>query len=64
MRLIPAPVPQALLDEEQREMLRSSRQLPLDTNTFNYEAYHTIDEVGEHKIWGILWGENLLLGRG
>ncbi|NXU67643.1 CBPA1 Carboxypeptidase, partial [Horornis vulcanius] len=36
---------QALLDEEQAEMLRSSRQLPLNTNTFNYEAYHTIDEV-------------------
>ncbi|NXU93229.1 CBPA1 Carboxypeptidase, partial [Xiphorhynchus elegans] len=36
---------QALLDEEQREMLRSSRHLPLSTSTFNYEAYHTLDEV-------------------
>ncbi|NXF13984.1 CBPA1 Carboxypeptidase, partial [Smithornis capensis] len=36
---------QALLEEEQREMLRSSRRLPLSTDTFNYEAYHTLDEV-------------------
>lgn len=55
--LSPARVPQALLDEEQTEMLRSSRQLPLNTNTFNYEAYHTIDEVGKHSIWGVLGGK-------
>ncbi|NXS23150.1 CBPA1 Carboxypeptidase, partial [Mystacornis crossleyi] len=36
---------QALVDEEQTEMLRSSRQLPLDTNAFDYQAYHTLDEV-------------------
>ncbi|NWI91979.1 CBPA1 Carboxypeptidase, partial [Pitta sordida] len=36
---------QALLEEEQREMLRSSRRLPLSTATFNYEAYHTLEEV-------------------
>lgn len=46
------------------EMLRSSRQLPLDTTTFNYDAYHTIDEVGMHKTWSILGGKSLLLGRG
>lgn len=50
MRLTLPRVPQALLDEEQMEMLRSSRQVPLDTDTFNYEAYHTIDEVGKHEI--------------
>lgn len=53
----PTPVPQALLDEERTEMLRSSRQRSVDTATFNYEAYHTIDEVGKHKIWGILGGK-------
>ncbi|XP_032914457.1 carboxypeptidase A1-like [Catharus ustulatus] len=47
---------QALLDEEQREMLRSSRQLPLDTNTFNYEAYHTIDEI--YNFMDLLVAEN------
>lgn len=64
MRLIPPRVPQALLDEEQLEMLRSSRQLPLDTDTFNYEAYHTIDEVGKHKIWGISGGKVRSRARG
>lgn len=44
-------------------MLRSSRQLPLDTDTFNYEAYHTIDEVGKHQNLGHFGGKSLLLGR-
>lgn len=57
MRLILPRVPQALVDEEQMEMLRSSRRLPLNTDTFNYEAYHTLDEVGRHKIWGISGGK-------
>nr|XP_041576762.1 carboxypeptidase A1 isoform X2 [Taeniopygia guttata] len=47
---------QALLDEEQREMLRSSRQLPLDTTTFNYDAYHTIDEI--YNFMDMLVAEN------
>ncbi|RLV88761.1 hypothetical protein DV515_00015308 [Chloebia gouldiae] len=52
----PMLVPQALLDEEQMEMLRSSRQLPLDTNTFNYNAYHTIDEI--YNFMDMLVAEN------
>ncbi|NXQ35595.1 CBPA1 Carboxypeptidase, partial [Alaudala cheleensis] len=48
---------QALLDEEQREMLRSSRQqLPLNTNTFNYQTYHTIDEI--YNFMDMLVAEN------
>ncbi|NXO62473.1 CBPA1 Carboxypeptidase, partial [Phainopepla nitens] len=47
---------QALLDEEQTEMLRSSRQLALNTNTFNYEAYHTIDEI--YNFIDLLVAEN------
>ncbi|NWY65127.1 CBPA1 Carboxypeptidase, partial [Erithacus rubecula] len=47
---------QALLDEERMEMLRSSRQLPLNTNTFNYEAYHTIDEI--YNFMDMLVAEN------
>ncbi|XP_038011018.1 carboxypeptidase A1-like [Motacilla alba alba] len=47
---------QALLDEEQTEMLRSSRQRSLDTNTFNYEAYHTIDEI--YNFMDMLVAEN------
>ncbi|NXD44001.1 CBPA1 Carboxypeptidase, partial [Copsychus sechellarum] len=47
---------QALLDEERREMLRSGRQLPLNTNTFNYEAYHTIDEI--YNFMDMLVAEN------
>ncbi|NXW68245.1 CBPA1 Carboxypeptidase, partial [Hirundo rustica] len=50
------PTPQALLDEEQTEMLRSSRQLPLSTETFNYEAYHTIDEI--YNFMDMLVAEN------
>ncbi|XP_071406225.1 carboxypeptidase A1-like [Pithys albifrons albifrons] len=47
---------QALLDEEQREMLRSSRRLPLSTTTFNYEAYHTLDEI--YAFMDMLVAEN------
>ncbi|NXG22026.1 CBPA1 Carboxypeptidase, partial [Grallaria varia] len=47
---------QALLDEEQREMLRSSRRLPLSTSTFNYEAYHTLDEI--YAFMDMLVAEN------
>ncbi|NXC34851.1 CBPA1 Carboxypeptidase, partial [Campylorhamphus procurvoides] len=47
---------QALLDEEQREMLRSSRHLPLSTSTFNYEAYHTLDEI--YAFMDMLVAEN------
>ncbi|NWR95600.1 CBPA1 Carboxypeptidase, partial [Furnarius figulus] len=47
---------QALLDEEQREMLRSSRRLPLSTSTFNYEAYHTLGEI--YAFMDMLVAEN------
>ncbi|XP_057244578.1 carboxypeptidase A1-like, partial [Malurus melanocephalus] len=47
---------QALVDEERTEMLRSSRQLPLTTNTFNYEAYHTLDEI--YNFMDMLVAEN------
>ncbi|NXP55504.1 CBPA1 Carboxypeptidase, partial [Heliornis fulica] len=36
---------QALVDHERMEMLRSRRQLPLSTNTFDYDTYHSLDEV-------------------
>lgn len=52
--LIPPRVPQALLDNEEMEMLRSRRRLPLSTSTFDYSAYHSLDEVRKRKIWGIL----------
>ncbi|NXM30797.1 CBPA1 Carboxypeptidase, partial [Oxyruncus cristatus] len=47
---------QELLDEEQREMIRSSRRLPLSTSTFNYEAYHTLDEI--YAFMDLLVAEN------
>ncbi|XP_064512939.1 carboxypeptidase A1-like [Pseudopipra pipra] len=47
---------QELLDEERREMMRSSRQLPLSTSTFNYEAYHTLDEI--YAFMDLLVAEN------
>ncbi|NWW78486.1 CBPA1 Carboxypeptidase, partial [Climacteris rufus] len=47
---------QALVDEEQMEMLRSSRQLPLTTDSFNYEAYHTLDEI--YNFMDMLVAEN------
>ncbi|NWT08497.1 CBPA1 Carboxypeptidase, partial [Vireo altiloquus] len=47
---------QALVDEEQMEMLRSSRQLSLNTDTFNYEAYHTLDEI--YNFMDMLVAEN------
>uniref|UniRef100_A0A8C5U0M4 Carboxypeptidase A1 n=1 Tax=Malurus cyaneus samueli TaxID=2593467 RepID=A0A8C5U0M4_9PASS len=50
IRLTPSPVPQALVDEER------SRQLPLTTNTFNYEAYHTLDEI--YNFMDMLVAEN------
>ncbi|KGL91666.1 Carboxypeptidase A1, partial [Charadrius vociferus] len=33
------------VDDEQMEMLRSRRGLPLSTNTFDYATYHNLDEV-------------------
>lgn len=65
--LILPPVPQALVKHEQMEMLHRPRQLVLSTDSFNFAAYHTLDEVRKHKIWGILrvknptsWGFSLL----
>ncbi|XP_003803360.1 carboxypeptidase A1 [Otolemur garnettii] len=37
---------QLLLDEEQEQMVAAqTRALPLSTDTFNYAAYHTLDEI-------------------
>ncbi|NXN81955.1 CBPA1 Carboxypeptidase, partial [Bombycilla garrulus] len=47
---------QALLDEEQTEMLRSSRQQALSTDTFDYEAYHSIDVI--YNFMDLLVAEN------
>ncbi|KFP76441.1 PREDICTED: carboxypeptidase A1-like [Acanthisitta chloris] len=47
---------QALVDEEEMEMLRSSRQLALSTTTFNYAAYHTLDEI--YSFMDMLVAEN------
>uniref|UniRef100_A0A8C5NT49 Carboxypeptidase A1 n=1 Tax=Junco hyemalis TaxID=40217 RepID=A0A8C5NT49_JUNHY len=47
---------QALLNEEKAEMLRSSRHRSVDTATFNYEAYHTIDEI--YNFMDMLVAEN------
>ncbi|NXM74967.1 CBPA1 Carboxypeptidase, partial [Serilophus lunatus] len=47
---------QGLLDEEQKEMLRSSRRLALSTDTFNYEAYHSLDEI--YAFMDMLVAEN------
>ncbi|NWI52851.1 CBPA1 Carboxypeptidase, partial [Calyptomena viridis] len=47
---------QALLEEEQQQMLRSSRQLPLSTDAFDYEAYHTLDEI--YAFLDLLVAEN------
>lgn len=34
--------------------LRSRRRLPLSTSTFDYSAYHSLDEVRKREIRGIL----------
>ncbi|NXG68689.1 CBPA1 Carboxypeptidase, partial [Baryphthengus martii] len=47
---------QALVDEEQMEMLRSPLRLPLSTNTFDYSAYHTLDEI--YAFMDLLVAEN------
>ncbi|XP_030072088.1 carboxypeptidase A1 [Microcaecilia unicolor] len=46
---------QTLLDEEQRAMLRS-RSVARSTNTFNYAAYHNLDEI--HAFQDLLVLEN------
>uniref|UniRef100_A0A8D2M621 Carboxypeptidase A1 n=1 Tax=Zonotrichia albicollis TaxID=44394 RepID=A0A8D2M621_ZONAL len=43
-------------DVQKAEMLRSSRHRSLDTATFNYEAYHTIDEI--YNFMDMLVAEN------
>ncbi|NXO54575.1 CBPA1 Carboxypeptidase, partial [Aramus guarauna] len=47
---------QALLDHEQMEMLRSRRQLPFSTNTFDYATYHNLDEI--YAFMDLLVAEN------
>ncbi|XP_075003712.1 carboxypeptidase A1-like [Calonectris borealis] len=47
---------QALVDHERTEMLRSRRQLPLSTNTFDYAAYHSLDEI--YTFMDLLVAEN------
>ncbi|XP_029472695.1 carboxypeptidase A1-like [Rhinatrema bivittatum] len=46
---------QSLLDEEQSEMLRA-RSVAYSTDTFNYAAYHTLDEI--HAFQDMLVLEN------
>uniref|UniRef100_A0A8C0BQG8 Carboxypeptidase A1 n=1 Tax=Buteo japonicus TaxID=224669 RepID=A0A8C0BQG8_9AVES len=47
---------QALVDDEQTEMLRGRRRLPLSTNTFDYAAYHNLDEI--YSFMDLLVAEN------
>ncbi|XP_051468574.1 carboxypeptidase A1-like [Apus apus] len=47
---------QDLLDEEQQEMLRSRRGMPLSTDTFNYGTYHSLDEI--YAFMDLLVAEN------
>ncbi|KFP99805.1 Carboxypeptidase A1, partial [Leptosomus discolor] len=48
---------QALVDRERTEMLRSSRRRqPLSTSTFEYSAYHTLDEI--YAFMDLLVAEN------
>ncbi|KFP90522.1 Carboxypeptidase A1, partial [Apaloderma vittatum] len=49
---------QALVDHEQREMemVRSRRQSQLTTSTFDYSAYHTLDEI--YAFMDLLVAEN------
>ncbi|CAN0093533.1 unnamed protein product [Bubo scandiacus] len=54
--LILPHVPQELLDQEQMEMLRGRRQMPVTTNTFNYASYHTLDEI--YTFMDLLVAEN------
>ncbi|XP_071590335.1 carboxypeptidase A1-like [Heliangelus exortis] len=47
---------QELLDDEQLEMLRTHRGLPLSTDSFNYAAYHSLDEI--YAFMDLLVAEN------
>ncbi|NXO03672.1 CBPA1 Carboxypeptidase, partial [Rhinopomastus cyanomelas] len=47
---------QALVDEEQSQMLRTPRGLPVTTSTFDYSAYHTLDEI--YTFMDLLVAEN------
>ncbi|PKU26780.1 carboxypeptidase a1-like [Limosa lapponica baueri] len=47
---------QALVDNEQMEMLRGRRGLPLSTNTFDYATYHNLDEI--YAFMDLLVAEN------
>lgn len=60
---LPRVPPQALVDQEQMQMLRQRRRLqPLSTDTFDYSSYHNLDEVTpcgwENTSFGaFFWGK-------
>ncbi|XP_054034462.1 carboxypeptidase A1 [Dryobates pubescens] len=47
---------QALVDHEQMEMRRSRGGMPTSTSTFDYSAYHTLDEI--YAFMDLLVAEN------
>ncbi|KAM6137052.1 carboxypeptidase A1-like [Pterocles gutturalis] len=47
---------QALVDDERMDMLRAHRRSPLSTASFDYAAYHTLDEI--YDFMDLLVAEN------